>query len=77
MEPMKKIDIPPRLYPCCTKPDCKTYTQVLDFLKTWGLPTTQQKDGKSVYFSLELPDYWHGWRKTTFATAIKNVKTKH
>lgn len=74
---MSKPEIPPRLYACCSKPDCKTYLDTIDFLRVWGLPAVPLKDGSKTYFEIAVPPYWGKSRRNTFAKALAVLKTKH
>ncbi len=74
---MVKSETQPRLYACCSKADCQTYVQLLDFLKIWGLPTAPQKDGSKTFFDVTVPSHWSKSRGQTFAKGLSAVKTKH
>lgn len=74
---MSKPEIPSRLYACCSKSDCKTYIEIIDFLRIWGLSSAPQKDGSKTYFDIAIPNYWGKSRRNTFAKGLAVLKTKH
>lgn len=74
---MSKSEIPSRLYACCSKPDCPTYVEIVDFLRLWGLPVAPQKDGSKTFFDVSVPSYWGKSRRNTFVRGLSAVKTKH
>jgi hypothetical protein len=74
---MSKTEIQSRLYACCSKNDCRTYGDILDFLRIWGLPVVPQKEGSKTYFDIAIPSYWGKSRRSTFVKGLSVLKTKH
>lgn len=72
-----KSTVPLTLYACCSKPECKSYQNTINFLKTWGFSDKPQPDGKRLFFNIEVPDYWDKVRRAKFAEALAKHPTGH
>lgn len=73
----RKLTIPTTLYTCCSDPECKSYQNTINFLKTWGFNHKPQQDGKRLFFNIEVPDHWGKVRRARFVQAVAKHPTGH
>ena len=68
----------PKLYACCTDPDCATFRNMIVKLQVWGINPTPHKDGKSFYFDAS-PDVsgWNKRRRDMFASIVRSWSNVH
>jgi hypothetical protein len=44
----------PKLYTCCSNPDCPTYKSMQLLLQVWGVDTTPKREGDRLYSTRPL-----------------------
>jgi hypothetical protein len=74
----KKITRPratPKLYACCSNPNCKKLQEAVDFLKLWGMAHKLIQEGEGWYFDVSIPPYWGDRRRERFAGAMAKRST--
>ena len=62
---------------CCDNPSCRTYQNIVMFLKIWGFTQQPRAEVSRHCFVLEIPDYWAKNRVNTFKMALKELPKGH